>query len=191
MTEHDTVVQARPPAPVIPSLEEEHAAGVGQLVPLAGAAASDPLEAPQAAKQRPQARPRRRKKLSFSHSARLVVRLVVVALALTLAFTAGIGAGSFLIAWISALMQGAGAPVHVPIQTGAIVSAAGGLAVVVLGVRYGAERFSKHKYPFYSCEACKGGGKDFEPRWLRLLRWSRRRAWRKCPTCDGNPTENR
>lgn len=190
MTKPHTAVQPRPPVPAIPPLEET-TAHVGQLVPLAGTTTSEPPEAPESIKQPPQVAPTVRKKRTLSYRAKVAVRLVVVALALTLVFTAGIGAGSFLIAWISSLTQGSGAAIHVPIQTGGIVSAAGGLAVLALGVRYGAERFSKHKYPHFSCEACKGGGKDFEPRWLRLLRWGRRRAWRKCPVCDGNPTENR
>lgn len=191
MIEHDATVRTLPPAPRIPSLDEEMRPSTGQIEPIADSLASKAAEPPGFPKRSRPATARKRRALP--RKAKIALRLAAVALVLTLALVAGIASGSFLIAWISAQLQDAGAAhaVRIPIQTGTICSAAGALAVVIVGVRYGAKWFSEHKYPHFTCEACRGSGKDFEPRWLRLLRWGRRRAWRKCPSCGGNPTEDR
>jgi hypothetical protein len=114
-----------------------------------------------------------------------------IALALTLAFAAGIKAASILVTWVAAQRFGSAEPVQIPRETGTVVVIAAGLALVVLGVKYAALFYSKRKYPKFLCLECKGSGKDFEPRWLMRLRWGRRRGWRPCPKCGGDPAEDR
>ncbi|MCC3762606.1 hypothetical protein K3N28_05920 [Glycomyces sp. TRM65418] len=189
MSGPDITTRSGQPEIALPSLDEAMVSS-GQLAPVVGSAAAPQPEAPSCRAWFRPATAIGLMKRPLPRRVKLALRLVAIALVLTIALAAGIAAGALLIAWIAAQLQGAPSTdaVRIPISTGTII-----IAVVALGFgsRYGAAKFSEHKYPHFSCEACKGGGKDFEPRWLQLMRWGRRRAWRKCPACDGNPIENR
>jgi hypothetical protein len=122
-----------------------------------------------------------------------LLRLGIALIVLTLLFAAGVMAASFVADAVTAYVNGSPPrePPSAPSRFGNAVAPAAGLAGIVVAVRLTAGWYSKRAYPHFSCVACGGGGKDFEPLLLMAMRFGRRRGWRKCPTCDGNPTENR
>ena len=56
---------------------------------------------------------------------------------------------------------------------------------------FGLVLYSRHTYPWLSCAACGGTGKDFEPLVLAWLCFRRRRAWRPCGACGGSAKRER
>lgn len=51
--------------------------------------------------------------------------------------------------------------------------------------------YSRRTYPWLSCTACGGSGKDFEPLLFAWLCLRRRRAWRPCRSCNGSAKRER
>lgn len=63
--------------------------------------------------------------------------------------------------------------------------------IVALGLWVSAYLYSRKHYNFLACQACKGGGKVWEPQWMAWLCGRRRRAFRLCTVCGGSARHER